>query len=267
LSSISKSMNIVSLLIGLVVLANAATALPSFPQESSAVGGPVSFNFHNFLESSLNDWNFCSYSSECSSSCCSKEFSDDGRFKCTPRGSSSQCANSLPPAQNPGSLKKDWDFCAGSNECDSGCCSSQYSNDGKLKCTPRGSSSQCSANSQGPSGSLKKDWDFCTGSNECGSECCSREFSNDGMFKCSPKGSSSQCVSYSQQPGSTADFPIPPPSSPPSPSTVVPKDSFVTKSGSKLMLGSYQLKFVSFNVPNLLATEDRCVLIFLIFFT
>lgn len=34
--------------------------------------------------------------------------------------------------------KGDWEFCSSSSECDNGCCSSQYSNDGKTKCTPGG---------------------------------------------------------------------------------------------------------------------------------
>jgi hypothetical protein len=30
----------------------------------------------------------------------------------------------------------DWAFCSSSSQCQNGCCSSKYSNDGKLKCTP-----------------------------------------------------------------------------------------------------------------------------------
>ncbi|PRP81164.1 hypothetical protein PROFUN_01998 [Planoprotostelium fungivorum] len=45
-----------------------------------------------------NDWDFCSVSSECANNCCSKEYSDDGRPKCTP--GSSQCikGGSNPPS-------------------------------------------------------------------------------------------------------------------------------------------------------------------------
>jgi hypothetical protein len=32
----------------------------------------------------------------------------------------------------------DWEFCSSSSQCRNGCCSSRYSNDGKLKCTPVG---------------------------------------------------------------------------------------------------------------------------------
>ncbi|PRP89174.1 eukaryotic translation initiation factor 4E type 3-like [Planoprotostelium fungivorum] len=38
-----------------------------------------------------NDWEFCSVSSECTSTCCSKQYSDDGKLKCTPTPGSSQC--------------------------------------------------------------------------------------------------------------------------------------------------------------------------------
>ncbi|PRP86273.1 hypothetical protein PROFUN_05414 [Planoprotostelium fungivorum] len=39
-----------------------------------------------------NDWQFCSVSSECANNCCSKQYSGDGKLKCTPGGS--QCVRS-----------------------------------------------------------------------------------------------------------------------------------------------------------------------------
>lgn len=69
------------------------------------------------------DWDFCSAGSECANSCCSKKYSDDGRYNCTPGG----CTNLV-----------EWEFCAANSQCANKCCSSKYSDDGKLKCTPGG---------------------------------------------------------------------------------------------------------------------------------
>eukprot|EP01117_Protostelium_nocturnum_P020664 TRINITY_DN9409_c0_g1_i1.p1 TRINITY_DN9409_c0_g1~~TRINITY_DN9409_c0_g1_i1.p1 ORF type:complete len:417 (+),score=108.99 TRINITY_DN9409_c0_g1_i1:381-1631(+) len=53
--------------------------------------------------------------------------------------------------------KKDWDYCTTSSECDNKCCSSQYSGDGKLKCTPNGT--QCvSGGGGGNDGGSGKNW-------------------------------------------------------------------------------------------------------------
>ena len=78
------------------------------------------------------DWRLCVVNSECSSGCCSKEFSGDKKYKCTPGGS--QCT---------GNLLKDWVWCTQSSECASKCCSSEYSDDGRYKCTPGGTPSLC----------------------------------------------------------------------------------------------------------------------------
>ncbi|PRP85183.1 hypothetical protein PROFUN_07130 [Planoprotostelium fungivorum] len=40
---------------------------------------------------SKGDWEFCTTSSDCSNNCCSKQYSGDGKLKCTPGGS--QCVN------------------------------------------------------------------------------------------------------------------------------------------------------------------------------
>jgi hypothetical protein len=81
---------------------------------------------------SIGDWEFCLSSSQCGNGCCSKEYSDDGKLKCTP----------LTGGYNPsicvggsGGLG-DWAFCSSNSECNNGCCSSKYSNDNKTKCTP-----------------------------------------------------------------------------------------------------------------------------------
>ncbi|PRP79261.1 hypothetical protein PROFUN_14244 [Planoprotostelium fungivorum] len=78
--------------------------------------------------------------------------------------------------------KGDWDFCTTSSECSNGCCSSQYSGDGKTKCTPNGT--KCVT-----AGGNKGDWEFCSSSSECSNKCCSSEYSNDGKPKCTPGGS------------------------------------------------------------------------------
>ncbi|KAJ3290182.1 hypothetical protein HK104_006961 [Borealophlyctis nickersoniae] len=35
-------------------------------------------------------------------------------------------------------LKVDWDFCSADDECENGCCSDEFSDDGQMKCTPGG---------------------------------------------------------------------------------------------------------------------------------
>jgi hypothetical protein len=87
----------------------------------------------------LGDWEFCTYSFQCKNSCCSSQYSNDGKTKCTPGGSPSLCT---------GKYKNDWEFCTGNWQCNNSCCSKQYSGDGKLKCTPGGSPDQCVATSR-----------------------------------------------------------------------------------------------------------------------
>ncbi|KAJ3123131.1 hypothetical protein HK098_002174 [Nowakowskiella sp. JEL0407] len=91
-------------------------------------------------------WEFCSANSECANGCCSKEYSDDKKFKCTPNGQ--QCTGIKPlaitttttvkksPSPAAVALLKEWQFCTSSKQCLNKCCSKQYSNDGKYKCTP-----------------------------------------------------------------------------------------------------------------------------------
>ena len=47
---------------------------------------------------------------------------------------------SCPPTGRPmaGSTSGDWEFCSSSSQCRNGFCSSRYSDDSKLKCTPVG---------------------------------------------------------------------------------------------------------------------------------
>eukprot|EP01087_Luapelamoeba_hula_P018495 TRINITY_DN5963_c0_g2_i1.p1 TRINITY_DN5963_c0_g2~~TRINITY_DN5963_c0_g2_i1.p1 ORF type:complete len:418 (-),score=62.83 TRINITY_DN5963_c0_g2_i1:72-1325(-) len=42
----------------------------------------------------LPDWAFCTTSSQCQDNCCSKQYSNDGKLKCTPGGSPNQCVHS-----------------------------------------------------------------------------------------------------------------------------------------------------------------------------
>ena len=78
------------------------------------------------------DWYFCVVNEECTSGCCSKEWSDDKKYKCTPGGS--QCT---------GNRLADWVFCTQNSDCANGCCSKQWSDDGRYKCTPGGNPSLC----------------------------------------------------------------------------------------------------------------------------
>ncbi|KAJ3128044.1 hypothetical protein HK098_005256 [Nowakowskiella sp. JEL0407] len=165
----------------------------------------------------IGDWNFCQLSSECVSNCCSNEYSDDGKFKCTPGGS--KCRNDLngtttiQPTSTPIGTIGDWSFCTISTQCRNGCCSNEYSDDGKFKCTPGGS--HCLKDVNGtttiqptststPIGTIG-DWYSCTISSECKNGCCSNEYSDDGKFKCTPGGS--HCLSDSNS-TSTLNFPL-----------------------------------------------------------
>jgi len=72
------------------------------------------------------EWEFCSSSSECANHCCSKKFSGDGKYKCTPN--TNECLVDQ--------KKGEWEYCSSSAECTNGCCSKAYSGDGQYKCTP-----------------------------------------------------------------------------------------------------------------------------------
>ncbi|KAJ3118708.1 hypothetical protein HK098_005880, partial [Nowakowskiella sp. JEL0407] len=44
----------------------------------------------------LGDWAFCAKNSDCTNSCCSKQYSNDGKYKCTPGGTPSLCTGAPP---------------------------------------------------------------------------------------------------------------------------------------------------------------------------
>ncbi len=85
--------------------------------------------------SCLVDWEMCTSSSECMNGCCSGEWSG-GVLKCTPFDESELLGGYRPDicAGDP-PTNGDWAECSTSSECDTGCCSGQYSN-GLPKCTP-----------------------------------------------------------------------------------------------------------------------------------
>ncbi|KAJ1547790.1 hypothetical protein HK096_011325 [Nowakowskiella sp. JEL0078] len=108
----------------------------------------------------LSDWNFCTSNNQCINNCCSKEYSGDGKFKCTPFGK--LCTGETSVSTTKASTTKtssttskvststalatnlsDWQFCSKNSQCVNKCCSKQYSNDGNYKCTPGGTSSLC----------------------------------------------------------------------------------------------------------------------------
>ena len=89
----------------------------------------------------------------------------------------------LPSSQQP-RLKGDWYFCLVNEECASGCCSNEWSDDNKYKCTPGGS--RCTGN-------RLDDWVFCTQNSDCANGCCSKQWSDDGQHKCTPGGTPSLC--------------------------------------------------------------------------
>ena len=74
----------------------------------------------------------------------------------------------------------DWEFCVASAQCNNGCCSAKYSNDGKLKCTPLLTGYNPATNKcVGDAG----DWSTCSSSSQCRSGCCSGLYSQ-GTLKC-----------------------------------------------------------------------------------
>jgi hypothetical protein len=85
---------------------------------------------------SLGDWAFCSSSSQCRNGCCSKQYSSDGKLKCTPLTGGYNPSICVGGSSAGGSGLGDWAFCSSNSQCSNGCCSSKYSNDGKTKCTP-----------------------------------------------------------------------------------------------------------------------------------
>ncbi|KAJ3049677.1 hypothetical protein HK097_009355 [Rhizophlyctis rosea] len=70
---------------------------------------------------------------DCNDGCCSREFSNDNAFKCTPGGR--QCTGI---GRSGGGKKGDWAYCSQNSECSNGCCSREFSGDNALKCTPGG---------------------------------------------------------------------------------------------------------------------------------
>ena len=81
-------------------------------------------------------------------------------------------------------LKANWLLCIVNEECASGCCSNEWSDDHKYKCTPGGS--RCTGN-------RLADWVSCTQNRDCANGCCSKEKSDDGQHKCTPGGTPSLC--------------------------------------------------------------------------
>ncbi|KAJ3116181.1 hypothetical protein HK098_006671 [Nowakowskiella sp. JEL0407] len=204
---------------------------------------------------SLGDWEFCTANSQCLNKCCSKEYSNDGKYKCTPGGS--QCTNvsalttTLPTSAKPSTttttfttnrpvspttttttttkppttttttikptttttipvyqspaLYGDWEFCTSNSQCANRCCSKEYSNDGKYKCTPGGTVcvaqvSTIAITTTSTTTTISKrltttvlvspsplgEWAFCTSSAQCANRCCSKQYSGDGKYKCTP---------------------------------------------------------------------------------
>lgn len=77
----------------------------------------------------------CEHSYNCASNCCTNTVAGtDGRLRCADYSSAPSCNA---PSADTGLA--DWDFCAVSSQCNDGCCSKEFSNDNKFKCTPGGS--------------------------------------------------------------------------------------------------------------------------------
>jgi len=131
------------------------SALSQAAQDNVTVFSWPELNLSNSSMQLKADWRLCVVNAECTSGCCSKELSDDRKYKCTPGGS--QCT---------GNRLADWVWCTQSSECASGCCSSEYSDDGRYKCTPGGTPRLCGE-------ALAPDGQPCYENSNCASGCCS----------------------------------------------------------------------------------------------
>lgn len=91
-------------------------------------------------------------------------------------------------------LKPDWELCADSDFCQSGCCSATISEDSLLRCTPysliRGFPSDVCVTKyyvEVPN-PLLENWESCTASSSCSTGCCSSSLSDDGTLRCTDLG-------------------------------------------------------------------------------
>ncbi|KAJ1567353.1 hypothetical protein HK096_010159, partial [Nowakowskiella sp. JEL0078] len=162
----------------------------------------------------LGEWQFCSVSSQCANKCCSNQYSNDGKLKCTPFGTkcvigtttkassttTTKASITTTTTSTTQTLLDSWSFCSVSSQCANKCCSKQYSGDGKLKCTPFGTicvtgttlTSRTTTKTLKPIPTLLADWEFCSSSSDCLDKCCSKQYSNDGRYKCTPGGTKSK---------------------------------------------------------------------------
>jgi hypothetical protein len=90
----------------------------------------------------LDDYAPCLSPYDCKSNCCSQFYSATDSLQCIPWGTSDWMAcygaNYHPEELT---LKRDWEWCIESADCDSGCCSAFFSTETPRihKCTPRNS--------------------------------------------------------------------------------------------------------------------------------
>lgn len=102
--------------------------------EDGATGTPQS-------PADLGDWETCLTSDQCNNGCCGSMYSHDGQLKCTPLNGGFHPDICVAPNGDGGvptspTQLGDWEVCSESSECNNGCCSSVYSDDSQLKCTP-----------------------------------------------------------------------------------------------------------------------------------
>lgn len=85
-------------------------------------------------------WDFCEQGYECESSCCSKRYSDDGMLKCHDANhcdADNQVDIQAESESDNECARDTWEYCSVDDECSSGCCSNELSDDfPALKCHP-----------------------------------------------------------------------------------------------------------------------------------
>ncbi|KAJ1554521.1 hypothetical protein HK096_003136, partial [Nowakowskiella sp. JEL0078] len=148
-----------------------------------------------------NDWAFCTVNSECSSKCCSKEYSNDGKLKCTPGGS--QCVSTSNLLLTTSSIKtttKTMTTAAktttttAANTTTTTAPKTTTTTAAKTTTTTAAKTTTTTAaktttTKSVASSSLLVEWALCTISSQCSNKCCSKQYSNDGKYKCTAGGS------------------------------------------------------------------------------
>jgi hypothetical protein len=179
----------------------AAANLPgsfSWPTINNGGIGPTAFP--SVPASLKGDWDFCVENGQCANSCCSRVYSNDNRFKCTPGAPSDKCTGdvTIPNPCGPGKCLSQWGYCGSGVEYCGGSASSSPSPSPIASTSASPSTKAPSRPSPNPSvptfGTNKGNWEFCGSNTECANSCCANVYSGDGRYKCTPGASADKCT-------------------------------------------------------------------------